>query len=365
MSFDSGRQGGFKMGSSVSMRVAETGDFERWHEFLLNSPDAHILQSTIMAQVFKEISFRPFLVLAERGNDIVGGLMSFVWFGGSKIPFVKFFSRLYSHYGPVLSSNMMNGTLLKEMLQYISREVESQTLMDHRMSIPYRGIERVLEALGYSQERYTPRYIHTINLRRSKQELSDSLESRCRRAIKRAERKGVTIEEGLGKDTPIIFHRLYVDTAKRLGIYPNPYSFIESIWKVLVPKKHAKFFFAYYNGEPIAGISTLYYKDRVYYYMGASLKDRWNVSPNNRLHWHAMLDAKGMGYNIYDLMSSPGKEEVDNPEYGLYLFKRSFGGSMSWAGATYRKVFLPYASRLWDSFLVPSFRKFSFISKYL
>lgn len=352
------------MEQNLRVRMAEKSDLERWEAFLLDAPRAHILQSTLMADVFQQISFKPLLVLAEENGDIVGGLMSFKWFGNSKNPFLKLFSRLYSYYGPLSLKDDMDG-LVEDILRYLDKEMKRQLLMDHRLSTSYPVGNYVLKENGYNPVPFAPRYIFLVNLQQSKDKLWESLESRCRRAIRKAERKGVEIVEETGGEAPRIFHKLHVDTAKRQGISPDPYSFIKSIWSVLTPKRHARFFFAHHQGIPIAGILTMYYKDKVYYYMGASLKDRWDVSSNNLLHWHAMIDGLENGYGVYDLMSCPGADEQNNPEYGLYLFKKSFGGTMVESGAAYTKVLSPRVLRIWDGFLIPAIKKVPFVSEYV
>jgi len=333
---------------------------------LLNSPRAHILQSTIMTEVFKQISFKPFLILIEKNDKIIGGLMSYIWFGNSKVPIVKIFSRLYSYYGPIFSSIETNPTPLKEILWCVSQEVDRRPIMDHRISfIPYMEVNNILKALGYSQIQPSLRYTFIVGLRKSTQELWKSLEKRCRNAIRKAESRGLRIVEGSRTNTPKIFHWLHLNTAKRLAIPPNPYSFTETIWKILVPKGHAKFFFAYYKEHPIAGSLIIRFKKKMYYYMSASLKEYWDLYPNNLLQWHIILDGKSNGYESYDLMGSPGEDEKDHPEYGLYLFKKSFGGEMTRIGASYLKVLSPCTLRIWDRVLTPAFKRLSFISEHL
>jgi len=351
--------------SQADIRLGEGVDFRRWNEYLLNSPQAHFLQSIHMVKVFQQISFRPFLVLAEREGSIVGGLISYAWFGDSKFPLAKLFSRLYSYYGPILSSSEIHTSLLEKLLRFVYQINEKNFIMDHQISfIPQMGAHNILETMKYS-ETASLRYTFVLDLRESRQKLWESLEKRCRSAIRRAENEGLRIVHESSIEAPKIFHWLHLVTAKRLGIHPDPYSFIEAIWKNLVPSGHAKFYFVYHKDHPIAGAIITNFKKKLYYYMSASLKEYRNLYPNNFLQWQIIQDGKNGGYEFYDFMGSPGKEQKEHPEYGLYLFKRSFGGEMVQIGPSYSKVFSPYAARFWESFLVPTFKRVSFISKSL
>lgn len=332
---------------------------------MLSSPQAHILQSTLLAEVFQDFSFRPFLAIAERKGEIIGGLMSFIWSADYKIPMATFFSRLRSYYGPILLSSDKKIDILRQILLYVNSMAKKRRVIDHEISVPYMGVHDQLKTLGYAQMQHCLRYTFIVNLSKSREELRGSLEKRCKYSIRKAENAGVEIVEGAKNDAPQIFHRLHVHTAKRLGIHPNPYSFTRAIWNILVPRKHARFFFAYYKDNPIAGAIILYFKDKMYYYMSTSLKEYWEVCPNNALQWYVILNGKSHGYQFYDLMGCPGEEEKDHPEYGLYRFKKSFGGEMKRIGATYQKVFSPFTLKLWNSFLIPTYKRLSFISSYI
>lgn len=353
------------MESEVDIRIGEGTDFKRWNEYLRNSPQAHFLQSSHMVPVFQQISFKPFLVLAEREGNIVGGLISYSWFGDSKFPFAKFFSRLYSYYGPILSPSETNTNLLEKLLKFVNQIIEKNFIMDHQISyIPQTGAHNIFETLNYNKTD-SLQYTFILNLRKSRQELLESMEKRCRYAIRKAESEGLRVVQESSLETPKVFHWLHLVTAKRLGIHPDPYSFIDAIWKNLVPTGHAKFYLVYYKDNPIAGAIITTFKKKMYYYMSASLKEYRNLYPNNFLQWQIIQDGKNSGYEFYDFMGSPGKEQKEHPEYGLYLFKRSFGGEMVQIGPSYSKVFSPYAARFWEGFLVPTFKKISFISKNL
>jgi len=316
---------------NIKIRRGHKEDLQEWDNFLIRSQMDHVLQSSVMGNVWNYISFKPVLVVAVESKDIVGGLMSHIWFGNNNFfPLYRPFSTYRSQYGPIVSNSNPKTRLLllQKILEFVHEEVEAQRLMQHTLSTHYTWGDSVFRDLGYKTVPNGLRCTFIVNLQQSKESLWRSLDKDKRKGINKAEKEGVVIKEGINRETPRLFYNIHVKTANRLGILPDPYSFIEGIWKILVPNGYAKFLFAYFEDKLVAGSLFLIFNNKIYTYMSASLKEYHRVYPNNLLRWRMFEYGLENGIISCDLMGAPGPEQKNHSEYGLYIFKRGWGGKM-------------------------------------
>jgi len=89
---------------------------------------------------------------------------------------------------------------------------------------------------------------------------------------------------------------------------------------------------------------------RAWYFYGASTNEERNRMPTYLLQWKAMLWAKKQGCTEYDLWGVPDEEletlesEFNNQSkglWGVYRFKRGFGGELKRADNPYDRVYKP------------------------
>jgi lipid II:glycine glycyltransferase (peptidoglycan interpeptide bridge formation enzyme) len=115
---------------------------------------------------------------------------------------------------------------------------------------------------------------------------------------------------------------------------------------------------AEYEGRPLAALMVFGRGKRAWYFYGASSDEARNLMPTYLLQWEAMLWAKSKSCIEYDLWGVPDENEATleaNFEtrrdglWGVYRFKRGFGGELRRAaGASDRVYNLPlYHLYLW------------------
>lgn len=333
---------------NIKIRNGYKEDYDRWDDYLNNSNLCHVLQSNIMSNVWNYISFKPHLIIIEKNKNIIGGLMSHIYFGNSKLfPFFRNFLYFRSQYGPIISNQKKRLFILKKMISYITKEIQNYKLMSHLISTPYTWGDNIFLNYGYKFLPNGLRYTFIVNLQNTKRNLWKSLSRDKQRGVNKAKKFGVEIREGKRDKDLEIFYKMHLKTTKRLGILPDPYLFIRGIWKILVPRGNAKFLFAYYKNKPIAVLCFLIFSDKIYTYISGSLEEYHNFYPNNLLMWRTLEYGLKNGFEFCDLMGSPGPEENHHPEYGLYKFKKGWGGKM--VGIRFfSKVFSPKALWIWN-----------------
>lgn len=90
--------------------------------------------------------------------------------------------------------------------------------------------------------------------------------------------------------------------------------------------EHAKELYLKYGATlPIAAGIFLFYGDMSWDLYTYNHKEFSFIKPVDNLHVFAMKDLKALGVKRYDMCGFSGVTTKDDPEYGLYAYKRSFG----------------------------------------
>jgi len=168
-----------------------------------------------------------------------------------------------------------------------------------------------------------------INLRQSEDELLAAMKPKTRYNVRLAARRGVTVREA-GIEDLETWYRLYKETAERNNFYCHPLAFFESMLKANSKYRgtHAgsSLLIAEHEGDALAamwlGISG---EQATYLYGASSLHKRRNM-PAYALQWAAIKKARQTGCRYYDMFGISVTANPAHPMYGLYRFKKGFGG---------------------------------------
>jgi lipid II:glycine glycyltransferase (peptidoglycan interpeptide bridge formation enzyme) len=159
------------------------------------------------------------------------------------------------------------------------------------------------------------------------EELLRGMKPKCRYNIGLAEKRGVTVErrDEAGLET---FYALYRETAKRDGIaihHPEYYRVLFDCARERAGQE-VRLYLAFHQGDPLAGIITLFRPPAAVYLYGASSNQKRNLMAPYALQWRAMKDARDSRCAEYDLYGIPPRDDPAHPMAGLYRFKTGFGG---------------------------------------
>jgi lipid II:glycine glycyltransferase (peptidoglycan interpeptide bridge formation enzyme) len=119
---------------------------------------------------------------------------------------------------------------------------------------------------------------------------------------------------------------------------------------------------AEFEREPISGLIIFRVGNRAWYFYGASSDLHRDRMPNYLLQWEAMRWAKSQGCSQYDLWGVPD-EDLETLEanftsrsdglWGVYRFKRGFGGQLKRSVGAWDRVYNPFMYRaysLWQKY---------------
>jgi lipid II:glycine glycyltransferase (peptidoglycan interpeptide bridge formation enzyme) len=137
------------------------------------------------------------------------------------------------------------------------------------------------------------------------------------RKIRRAEREGLTLNEGGPADNLDSFYRLLVLTRRRHFLPPQPKKWFHSLIDAFGTALRIRV--AFKDRQPIAAILTLRYRDVLTYKYGCSDPQFHHLGGMHLLLWTAIEEAKKHGMSWLDL----GRSDCD--DHGLITFKERWG----------------------------------------
>ena len=159
---------------------------------------------------------------------------------------------------------------------------------------------------------------HSLDLRKSKQELLNSFHKNCvQRKIRRAEREQLHYEEGISDNLLQKFYELQVATRQRHYLPPQPLSWFRALIKAF--GDDLKIRVASKGDLPVASILTLAHKKSMVYKYGCSDVRFHKFGAMTLLLWNTIQEAKDKGCEQLEL----GRSTSDNP--GLISFKEHWG----------------------------------------
>jgi len=202
-----------------------------------------------------------------------------------------------------------------------------------------------------------PRRTILVDLRGSEEAILARMKQKCRYNIRLAEKKGVQVRAWDDVET---FYRMMRLTGTRNGFGIHSLEYYRRAYHLLHDAGLAELLVAEYAGQPLAALFVCARGTSAWYLYGASTDaERWRM-PTYLLQWEAMRWARGRGAETYDLWGVPD-EDPDTLEmnfekrqdglWGVYRFKRGFGGVIQRAAAAQDRVYRPWLYQAYLAFL--------------
>ena len=161
-------------------------------------------------------------------------------------------------------------------------------------------------------------WLHTLDLTPGVDELFRGFHKDCiQRKIRRAEREGVVVEAGRSDALLRTFYQLLLLTRRRLGVPPHPFRWFRNLVETF--GENLEISVGSKDGQPVASILTLRFKDTLVYKYGCSDARHNRFGGIPFLFWRAIRQAKSLGLRELDFGRS------DLTDTGLIAFKDRWG----------------------------------------
>lgn len=279
----------------------------RWDELVISHPDSTFFHSSSWLRVLcTTYGHKPFSLLLSR-NGRPASLVPLLEVNspltgrrGVCLPFTDFCEPL--HFGQSDSGSVLR--LVHELARH-----RNWKYFEIRGGRPFRP----------SATPSVRFYGHTLDLRSSLQALFARFKSSARRAIRKAEQRGVKAQLSHSREAILEFYRLHVRTRRRHGLTPQPLSFFLNIHREIIKPGTGVIVLAYRRSRPLAAAVIFYHGRKAIYKFGASDERVQDLRGNNLVIWNAISFLAENGIETLHF----GRTSVENE--GLQRFKRAWG----------------------------------------
>lgn len=162
---------------------------------------------------------------------------------------------------------------------------------------------------------------HVICLKDGEEWLFRRMDAAVRRAVRRAQQHGLTVEFCNSFESIGIYYALHCQTRRRHGVPPQPFRFFENLQRHVIGPGRGFVVVARAENRPIAAAVFLHEGRHALYKFGASELEYQHLRPNNLLMWEAMKHYSNKGFTDLHL----GRTSLHNE--GLRRFKLGFAAA--------------------------------------
>lgn len=311
------------------MKACIITDRQQWNDFVAASICCNITQSFEWGELAPHLGAE-----AMRAGviDDEGHLCAVMLILIARAPVLR---RVYFYAprGPVIDDP--SSPALAILLDFVRAEARKRGafMLKVEPSVP-DGDEAWLNALRSQGFRANPYATHVrhewvLDLRPGEQDILAGMKEKWRYNVRLAARKGVTIRRGSGQADLDTFYHIYETTSERDAFFIHGKRHYEDVMRLYGGNEEdgsAALLLAEHEGQVIAGIIVLRLGRWSWYMYGASSNEQRNLMPNHLLQWTGMQWARAHGCWYYNFRGIPDILEEGQELWGVYVFKRGFGG---------------------------------------
>jgi lipid II:glycine glycyltransferase (peptidoglycan interpeptide bridge formation enzyme) len=326
-----------------------------WVEFIAKCPDAHLLQTGAWGELKSDFGWEAVRVVAGNDGENWGAQILF-----RKLPLGL--TLAYLPKGPVLKDRdhteklIFPGQTFWIEIDQVCRRKRAIFLKvepDHREQKDDDNDYELPTGFRNSPHAIQPMRTIIVDLRGDEEEILARMKQKTRYNIRLASKKGIKVNSSADLET---FFDLMQTTGERDQFGIHSFEYYRSAYKLFRPEGSCELLLADFEGEPIAAVMVFSAGSRSWYLYGASRSLHRARMPTYLLQWEAMKWARSAGCEEYDLWGIPDyDEEVLEAEFtnrsdglwGIYRFKRGFGGKVTRSVGPWDRVYQPILYKLY------------------
>jgi lipid II:glycine glycyltransferase (peptidoglycan interpeptide bridge formation enzyme) len=312
-----------------------TATLQEWNEFTRSRSDIHLLQTGSWGELKSQFAWKPVrIICGEAGVQILFKNIP----GGFTIGYIP--------KGPV-------GEASDELFHEIDKVCQTNRAVFLKME-PNEW-EELGKAMDLKEKGWQPantiqpRRTILLSLKDSEEAILAGMKQKTRYNIHLAEKKGISVKPSQDFRA---FHKMMMVTGQRDGIGVHAQSYYQKAYDLFHEQGQCDLLFAYYEDIPIAAIMLFAVGNTAWYMYGASTESERNRMPTYLLQWEAIRWARQRGLEVYDLWGIPDVDENQLEEaftrkhsheglWGVYRFKRGFGGKVVRSAGAWDRVYFP------------------------
>lgn len=170
-----------------------------------------------------------------------------------------------------------------------------------------------------------------------------------RRKIRQSQKSGIRYYAASRDDVPR-FNALMQGTGSRNAFGVHAPEYYVMAYDLFVPGGDASLILAEHDGDLLAAVMVFALGDTTWYFYGASSDAKRNLMASYGVQWEAIQWARRRGCTYYDLWGIPDADEAEleaqfqersDGLWGVYGFKRGWGGQVIRAAGAWDKAYNP------------------------
>jgi CelD/BcsL family acetyltransferase involved in cellulose biosynthesis len=278
-----------------------------WDRLVALHGDAQLFHTSAWARVLaKTYGHKPFYTVVSRGQETI-----------ALIPLMEVRSRITGARGVSLPFSDFCGPLVFRRQGFMPALEAVHALGRERgwNYLEFRGGAEELPAQNYSPAWLT----HHLDLRLPASELFGRCASGVRRAVRKAEKCGLTAEVSSGRGAIKEFYQLHCQTRRRHNIPPQPWRFFEQIQKEVLTPGGGYVLSVRRQSKPVASAVFFRHGKNAIYKFGASDFAFQEFRGNNLVIWEAIKFLSRSGVEFLHL----GRTDIGHES--LRRYKLSWG----------------------------------------
>ncbi len=324
----------------------------QWDEFLQDCPNSHLLQAAAWGELKSVFGWQPVRIVSHLGEPGAAGAQLLL----RRLPLG--FSLAYLSKGPPAPTTLNqapSAPAWSDLWTEIDRACRRLRAVFLLVEPDAREGEAALEAPGFQtgMQSIQPRRSLLVDLEGSEDELLGRMKQKTRYNIRLAAKKDILVRPSRDLEA---FNRLMAVTSQRdrFGVHTSAY--YQRAYDLFHPSGNCELFLATFEEQPVGGVLVFARGERAWYLYGASSDEHRERMPAYLLQWEAMRWAREKGCREYDLWGVPDEEEEtleanfaarSDGLWGVYRFKRGFGGRLVRAAAPQERVYQPALHRIY------------------
>lgn len=321
-----------------------TPDGPTWDGFVSGHRQGHVLQLSAWATLKQAYGWQAARVaLADEGTIRAGAQLLF-----RPLP-ARLGTMAYLPFGPYVSEESQ-WPQLWQAIDRCTREHRAAFLKWEPGFAPASSPQQ-WQAWGFRSSPQTVQPPNTIliDLQQDEDAILARMNQGTRRKIRSGPKKDLRVIMATPEELPR-FTAMMRQTGDRNAFGVHDAAYYELAHQLFAPE-HAALFLAEHEGDTLAGVMVFALGAHAWYLYGASSELKRNLMASYAVQWEAIRWAKARGCIEYDLWGIPDADEASLESqfetrsdglWGVYGFKRGWGGQIQRSAGAWDKVYNPF-----------------------
>jgi peptidoglycan pentaglycine glycine transferase (the first glycine) len=316
---------------------------QQWDEWISSDPDAHLLQSAAWGELKAAFGWeRVYVTTGAVGAQVLFRRLP----GGLRIGYIP-----KGPVGPLQPKEWqqlwleLNAICLRKRSIFLKVEPDAWESDLPQIQSAFQGF--------IPSDPIQPRRTIVLELTGNSSSWLERMKQKTRYNIRLAEKKEVCVKP---TDDLQSFHQMALETGQRDGFHVHSLEYYQKSYDLFHLHGNCELFTATYQDRPLAALLVFAHGHRAWYLHGVSGSEERNRMPAYALQWEAMKWASERGCTQYDLWGVPDEDEpileaqFENRSdglWGVYRFKRGYGGQLLRTAGAWDRVYYPGLYRIY------------------